>query len=205
MIVKLPESSKDITLYQYQKLVELLSRTDLSTTQLEDRKIHLFTGIRLNDIQNIVHSDREDMLVQIELALNEPSDFVNTFKIEDVEFGFITNFDKITSAEYFDLSKYGQEVETLHNLMAVLFRPIKQKAKLKLGAYSIEEYKGTEEWAEIMKLTPMNVVNGALFFFANLRNELMSCIQRYMTEEQKRGELQATISKSGDGTQPLMS
>ena len=203
MIVKLPESSKDITLYQYQKLVELLSRTDLSTTQLEDRKIHLFTGIRLNEIQNIVHSDREDMLVQIELALNEPSDFVNTFKIEDVEFGFITNFDKITSAEYFDLSKYGQEVETLHNLMAVLFRPIKQKAKLKLGAYSIQEYKGTEEWAEIMKLTPMNVVNGALFFFANLRNELMTCIRRYMTEEQKRVELQATTSKSGDGTQPL--
>ena len=202
MIVKLPESSKDITLYQYQKLVELLSRTDLSTTQLEDRKIHLFTGIRLNEIQNIVHSDREDMLVQIELALNEPSDFVNTFKIEDVEFGFITNFDKITSAEYFDLSKYGQEVETLHNLMAVLFRPIKQKDKLKLGTYSIEEYKGTEEWAEIMRLTPMNVVNGALFFFVILRNELMSCIQRYMTEEQKRGELQATISKSGDGTQP---
>ena len=48
---------------------------------------------------------------------NENTKNKPTFFIKDVEFGFIPNLDKITGAEYFDLSKYGQDNETLHNLM----------------------------------------------------------------------------------------
>lgn len=200
--IKLPENAKDITLYQYQKLVELLSREDLNKLQLENRKIHLFTGMKLADIELISHKDKEDILNQIEIALNEPYQFEQTFKIEDIEFGFIPNLDKITGAEYFDLNKYGESIETLHNLIAILFRPIKNKDAF--GNYSIVEYKGTEEMAEAMKLTPMNVVNGALFFFLNLRNELLSYIQRYTEQERAKAEQQVDILKSGDGMQPSM-
>lgn len=200
--IKLPENSKDITLYQYQKLVELLSREDLDKHNLDNRKLHLFTGMKIIDIDLIAQKDREEMLNQIEIALNEPFEFQQRFFIDEVEFGFIPNLDKITGAEYFDLSKYGESLETLHNLMAILFRPIKNKDPF--GSYSIVDYEGTEAMAEIMKLTPMNVVNGALFFFANLSNELLNYILKYTEEEQARGKQQVTTLKSGDGTQPSM-
>jgi len=202
-IVKLPENAKDITLYQYQKLVELLAREDLDKHNLDNRKLHLFTGLKITDIDLLTQKDREEMLNQIDIALNEPYQFEQTFYIDNIEFGFIPNLDKITGAEYFDLSKYGQDNETLHNLMAILFRPIINKDSF--GNYSIAEYKGTEEMAEAMRLTPMNVVNGALFFFANLRNELLNCILKYTEQEQVKVKQQVIISRSGDGMQPSMS
>jgi hypothetical protein len=202
MKIKLPEHNGDITLLQYQKYYELLQREGLDEFQINQRKVQIFTGIKPNEFNLITQKDIEEMLKQIDLALESTIEFVSTFKVDNVEFGFIPNFDKITGAEYFDLSKYGNDVETLHNLMAILFRPIKNKDVF--GNYSITNYNGTSERAEIMKLTPMNAVNGALFFFVNLRKELLSYTLRYMEEEQARENKRQTISKSGDGMQPLM-
>jgi hypothetical protein len=201
MKITLPESSADITLLQYQKYYDLLQR-DLDVYQFNQRKIQIFTGIKPNEFKAIKQKDLEDMLIQIDKGLETPAQFVNTFFIDDVEFGFIPNLDKITGAEYFDLSKYGTEVETLNNLMAVLFRPIKNKDAFK--NYSIVDYLGTSEWADIMKLTPMNVVNGALFFFLNLSTELVNYTQKYMQVEQVREKSPVTTLKSGDGMQPSM-
>ncbi len=202
MKIILPENSQDITLLQYQKYYDLLQREGLDTHQHNVRKIQIFTGLKPNEIDGLSKKDIDDMLIQIDIALNTPIEFVNRFTIEGIEFGFIT-LDKITGAEYFDLSKYKEDIETLHNLMAILFRPIKDKDSL--GNYSVVSYNGTSEWAELMKLTPMNVVNGALFFFVNLSNELLNYIQRFTEAEQAREELPLTTLKSGDGMQPLMS
>jgi hypothetical protein len=214
MKITLPESSADITLLQYQKYYDLLQR-DLDIYQFNQRKIQIFTGIKPNEFKAIKQKDLEDMLIQIDKGLETPAQFVNTFFIDDVEFGFIPNLDKITGAEYFDLSKYGQDVETLHNLMAILFRPIKEKDNIgwfkrlftkedNSSNYSIIPYNGTSEWADIMKLTPMNVVNGALFFFLNLSTELVNYTQKYMQVEQVREKSPVTTLKSGDGMQPSM-
>jgi len=202
MRIKLPEHSGDITLLQFQKYSDLINREGLDEYQINQRKIQIFTGIKPNEYSAISQKDIEEMLQQIDKSLETPFEFVNRFTIDDIEFGFIPNLDKITSAEYFDLQKYGVGVDTLHNLMAVLFRPIKNKNVLK--HYDIVDYNGTSEWAEIMKLTPMNVVNGALFFFLNLRTELLNYTQRFTEAEQVREGLQVTTLKNGDGMQPLM-
>jgi len=202
MKIILPENSQDITLLQYQKYYDLLQREGLDNNQHNVRKIQIFTGLKPNEIDGLSKKDIDETLEQIDIALNTPIEFVNRFTIEGIEFGFIT-LDKITGAEYFDLSKYKEDVETLHNLMAILFRPIKDKDTF--GNYSVVPYNGTSEWSELMKLTPMNVVNGALFFFVNLSHELLNYIRRFTEEEQVREELQVTTSRSGDGMQPLMS
>jgi len=201
MKVVLPEHSKDITLYQYQKYVELLQRTDLDAYQIDQRKIQIFTGVKPNEYEKLTQKDKEEMLEQIEIAINTPYEFENRFTMSGIEFGFIPNLDKTTAGEYFDLCKYGMEVETLHNLMAILFRPITNKSWTK--DYAIAEYKGTSDWAEAMKLTPMNIVNGALFFFLNLSTELTNFIQNLEVKEQARDKAQSNILKSGDGMQPL--
>lgn len=197
MKIILPESIADIKLYQFQKYSKLLEREDLTPVQFDKRKIEIFTGIERNRLDLISQKDYKEITEQIDLALNQTVEFKPTFFIQNVEFGFIPNLDKITSGEWRDLSIYGSDVEKMHNLMAVLFRPIKKKDVL--GNYSIINYEGTERYANIMLSMPLSIVNGALVFFSSLANELVNYTQKYMTEEQAKEKAQVITLKNGGG------
>lgn len=197
MKIIIPESLNDITLAQFQKYDALTKREDLDVYNFNKRKIEIFTGVKANDVDNIKQVDLEEILNTIDKALNQTTEFKPTFKINDVEFGFIPNLDDITGAEFSDLSLHGMEVESLNNVMAVLFRPIKKKDAF--GNYSIIKYQGTKLYADVMKYMPMSIINGALVFFSSLANELLICTQRFMKEEQARENQQAITSQSGVG------
>jgi len=184
MKVTIPTSIEDIKLHQFQKYSILLERTDLTEDQFDKRKVEIFTGLERNRLDLISQRDYKDIIEQIDLALNQSAVFKPTFFIDDVEFGFIPNLDKITAGEYRDLSVYGVDVQEMHKLMAVLFRPIKKKDVL--GNYDIINYEGTERYATIMKYMPLSIVNGALVFFSNLANELVNYTQKYMVVEQPK-------------------
>ena len=202
MKITIPESIADIKLHQFQKYNDLLLRDDLTQEQIDKRKIKIFCDIDEVKINLISLKDYKEIVTQIDLALNQTVEFQPTFFIKDVEFGFIPNFDKITQGEFIDISNYGTDINEMHKLMAVLFRPIKKKDSL--GNYEIIYYQGTEQYANIMKHTPMNIVNGALVFFSSLASELVNYTQKYMVVEQARVEVQATTSINGDGMQPSM-
>jgi hypothetical protein len=142
-------------------------------------------------------SDLEDIVQNIDIALNQEAKFQPTFKMGNIEFGFIPNFDDIKAKEYFDLTTYDTNPDTLHNLMAILFRQIKNKVG---SEYEIENYRGTKEWAEAMKQTPLSIVNGALVFFYNLAKELESYTLKSMAVAQMKTRQQATL-RSGAGMQ----
>jgi len=201
MKITIPETLKDITLGQFQKYSELIKREDLSDIELNRRKIHLFTGLDYNSVSNIKQYDAKEILETIDLALNQTVEFEPRFTMGGIEFGFVPNLDDITQGEFIDISTYGTEVETMHQLMAVLFRPIKNKDLL--GNYEVIPYEGTKQYANIMKAMPMHIVNGCLVFFSNLANELVSYTQKYMTEERAKEVQHQTIFKSGDGMQRL--
>jgi hypothetical protein len=185
MKLQLPENINEITLLQYQKYVNLL-KLELDVYSFTNRKIQIFTGLKITDCEKLTQLDIEEIVLQIDKALNEPVEFKQRFTIEGTEFGFIPNFskDKFQAKEWFDLTTYKEDVETLHKLMAILFRPIKNKDYL--GNYLIEDYKGTDEWSDIMKLTPLSAVNGSLLFFSNLANELINYTQKYTEAELAR-------------------
>ena len=203
MKVTIPESINDIALHQFQKYDLLLKRTDLTDEQFNVRKIEIFTGLDRKRIPLLSQKDYSEILILIDKALEQTTEFQPTFKIKDVEFGFIPNFDKITAGEYRDLTLYSQDIENMHKLMAVLFRPIKKRKWYqwfyKRNKYKIVEYNGTEKRAEVMKYMPLSIVNGALVFFSNLANELIEYTQKYTTEEQARESTPATTSKNGGG------
>ena len=203
MTVTIPQSIADIKLHQFQKYNELLLRDDLTQSQFDIRKVEIFTNIKRDEITLISSKDFVEISQQIDLALEQTVEFKPTFFIQDVEFGFITNFDKISQGEFIDISNYGTNIDEMHKLMAVLFRPIKKKDSL--GNYEIISYQGTEQYANIMKHTPMSIVNGALVFFSSLASELVNYTQKYMMEEQARDEVPATISTNGDGMLQSMS
>ena len=96
----------------------------------------------------------------------------------------IEALDNLTIAEFVDGSDVANKVEDLHKLMAILFRPIINKDTF--GNYSIAEYNGTKKYSDLMKEIPLNICDGALFFFINLSIELQNFIQKSMEEEQKR-------------------
>lgn len=197
MKITLPENIADITLDQFQKYSELVQRDDLSDYETNKRKIQIFTGISHKEAGQITAVDFEAILNQIDLALNQEAVFDPLFDMQGVKFGFIPNLDEITAGEFIDLSSYGTDTTKLHNTMAVLFRPIKNRDAF--GNYSIESYEGTKQYADVMKQMPLSIVNGALVFFLNLANELTIHTQRFMEAEQAKEAQQVTISKNGDG------
>jgi len=184
MKIILPENIDDITLEQFQKYHELMIREDLTDKQKNDRKISIFTGINHKQACDIASKDYNDILVQIDSALNQTVEFKNRFKIKDVEFGFIPNFDEITQGEYIDIKNYEIGIDKMHSLMAILFRPIKNKDPF--GNYTIVDYNGTKDYADVMKQMPLSIVNGALLFFLNLSNELLIHTLKFTREEQPK-------------------
>jgi hypothetical protein len=201
MKITLPENISDINLGTFQRYYELTTRTDLTEYQFNKRKIEIFTGLKRLDVDKIKRSDYEEINQQIDKALDQTVEFKPTFFIKDVEFGFIANLDEISAGEYIDLSKYGIEVSTMHNLMAVLFRPISKKDSF--NNYEVINYEGTKQYADIMKHMPLSIVNGALVFFSSLANELTSYTQRFMEVEQARENKRVNTLRNGDGMQRL--
>lgn len=217
MKITLPESIKDITLGQYQKfdvLYKRLEDKEIDEVEFLKRKISLFSGIPYSQINNVLRSDLEEVVEQVDKALAQDSEFEALFTLNDIEFGFVDNLHELAtvnkyglddekSGAYFDMSEYGTEVETLHKLMAVLFRPIKKKDKY--GNYKVEKYKGSAKYSELFKKMPLNVVNGSLVFFCNLSSELRIYIQKYTEAERVKEEKRVTTLKNGDGIAPSMS
>lgn len=200
MKVLLPENIQDITLDKFQKYSELLKREDLDEFQFTKRKVEIFTGIRYHDLNNISNKDFVEIVEQIDKALSVDVPFVDRFELNGIEFGFIPNFDKMTTKEFTDLSLYPlDEIETYHKLMAILFRPVINKDSFK--NYKIQDYNGTEKYSELMKQTPMHIVNGALVFFYSLAKELQKSTQKYMEQELRKVRKHPTTLVSGDGTQ----
>jgi hypothetical protein len=201
MKITIPENINDINLLQYQRYHELIAREGISDHDRNIRKIQIFTGLKAEQVKMISSTDYAEIISLIDLALASEHEFTPTFFIEDVEFGFVPNLDKITAGEFIDIEKYQGSLEDLHKLMAVLFRPIKKKDVF--NNYSIESYAGTEQFAEVMKLMPLSAVNGSLVFFSTLSNELLSYIQKFTNQEAEKGKKQASTFKSGGGMQPL--
>lgn len=207
----IPEDISDISLRQYQEyeaLNDKLIDESIDTEEYNKQKISLFSGIPYNRMGQVSYKDFASLLSDIDKALEQECNFVDRFFLDGIEFGFIPNFDKIASKEYFDMQAYSKEletgkgmpVETLHSLMAVLFRPVKNKDKLK--NYSIKEYNGTEKYGELMKQTPMHIVKGAIVFFLSLSKELQRHIQKCTAEEQVKERKRVTSLANGDGMTP---
>jgi len=122
-----------------------------------------------------------------------------TFSIKSQKFGFINDIENMSLGEYSDCDKYITDWEQMHRTMAVLYRPITSEIK---DQYTIREYDGTREFAELMRFMPLDIVFGALVFFYHLGNELLKSTRSYLVTETVEMILaeQDNSLNSGDGT-----
>ena len=197
--ITLPEDISDITLEQSQKYLSIIKREDISEFDKTKRIVTLFTGLKRREVELIDVGDYDVIVKQINKALDLDVSFENRFSINGVEFGFVPKLDDITAGEYIDLSSYGTTPDTLHKVMAVLFRPVILSDAF--GNYEIESYTANSDYADVMKQAPMNVVNGMLVFFCLLSSELQIHILKSTARVQAEAKLRQLItSRNGDGT-----
>jgi hypothetical protein len=198
----IPTSLNEIKLAQYQKFLSIVKENEESEF-LQQKMVQIFCGIDLKDVASIRYKDVAEINQNINNLFTQENKFIQRFKMGGVEFGFIPNLDEMTTGEYMDLDAYITDWDTMHNAMAVLYRPITNKLGNK---YQIEDYKGSITYADVMKHAPLDVVLGAMVFFYNLGNDLLSSTINYLEMNQ---EVQNILNKHnlenvGDGIQVSM-
>ena len=198
----IPTTLNDIKLAQYQKFLSI-AKDNEEGEFLQQKMVQLFCGIDLKDVAQIRYKDVAEITANINNLFTKENLFIQRFKMGGVEFGFIPNLDEMSTGEYMDLDTYITDWETMHNAMAVLYRPITNKLGNK---YQIEEYKGSVTYADVMRHAPLDVVLGAMVFFYNLGNDLLKSTINYL---ENNPEVQNILNKHnlenvGDGMQVSM-
>lgn len=200
--ISIPTSLSEITLEQYQKFLSI-AKDNQDTMFLNHKMIEIFCGVSLIEVSLMKVKDINDILLKIEQIFQTNSDkLIQTFKHNNVEYGFIPNLDEITLGEYTDLDTYISDWDNMHKAMAVLYRPVNNK----LGnSYTIKEYNGSHERCELMKTMPLDVVLSSVVFFYNLANELLKYTANYLEKDKRLQNLaeKHNLDLNGDGILPI--
>jgi hypothetical protein len=200
--VKVPTSLNEIPLKHY---VDFLNVQKGSNDEefIAQKMIEIFCGIRLADVAKIKMTSLNEMVQHFTDLFSQTPKFQQTFKVGDIEFGFIPNLEEISFGEYVDLESHLQSWDSYNKAMAVMYRPIKTRIKDK---YEIHEYTPSKDHQELMQFAPLDVCIAASVFFYNLGNELLTATLNYLEKQMKKDKsLSATLvkqlnlPKDGDG------
>jgi hypothetical protein len=199
--INVPESLNEITLYQYQKFEKLIQDNEASHF-VNQKTIEIFCNIELKDVARIRIADIDDLLAHLNNLLQAKSKLTRTFKLGVYEFGFIPKLEDMTSGEFIDLENYLSNTETLHQAMAVLYRPITSKVK---DLYTIEEYESSYKYSEALKYMPLDVALGSMLFFWTLHNDCVSGLMDFIQNEVEQSEqAKQLLEKNMDGINLFM-
>lgn len=191
----IPEGLNEITLDQYQRFVSLKSEDEMFIAQ---KAIEIFCNVPLIIVNNMPYKEVARISKRIFGYFEKKHSLKRKTRINGKEFGFIPNLEDITFGEYVDLDGTVADWETMHNAMAVLYRPITEEKK---ELYRIEEYESSHKYKDTMKQVTMDIVFGALVFFWTLGTELsIAMVDSLEKEQQKDTVAEPTSHESGDGT-----
>ena len=197
--VKVPTELKDIRLSQYQRFMKMAEEHKENEEYLAVATVAIFCDITDKQVRSMPINDFNDILSHIEQVFNVTPQLKRKVSLNGVKYGFIPKLDEISLDELADADSNIEKWDKMQEVMAVLYRPIKDEYK---DNYTIEEY--DIEKAEPLDLS-MDVVFGAIAFFLNLRKDLEIYIQSSITVEVERNRnIKRTLEKNGDGIRPFM-
>ena len=178
---ELISSWEDVTLEKWLQLVNSIEGTK---TQEAEATIAALSTIPKQLVKELPLSDVVVIMSKIaELQQKQNSSLKRIIEIDGVEYGFHPDFSEITLGEFADIETFiKNDIEKhLPELMAVLYRPIKEK---KNDVYIIEAYDGNISIrAEEMKKMSAEQVQSALRFFFALGKMLSKILPLYLMEK----------------------
>lgn len=208
MNINVPSSLHEITLGQYQHYVKVVrANSDDEGNIKEDKQdlvnqkcVEIFCDLEGEEYRQLPMSIAENIVRQITEIFKEDNPLYKRVTLLDgkkkIKLGFIPDLEEISIGEYIDLENTLWDVETLHQAMAVLYRPI----SMSIGQrYEIAKYTADQQYVTLMKAMPLSAALGAQVFFYNLGNELLNDITHSLMEEESLTHLARTSGKNGDG------
>ena len=185
---KLINSWEEVTLEKWLQLIdfETGTKTEEATetiAALSDIPRRLVKELALSDVANI-------MSKVAELQQKQDTKLKRIIEINDIEYGFHPDLDSISLGEYADIEQFIKNgIESnLPSLMAVLYRPIKEK---KNDIYIIDAYDGDIRMrTEEMKQMSAEQVQSALVFFYIFVKALCEILQSFSIQVQKETKTQ---------------
>ena len=168
--ITIPTSWNDVSVREYQYYAASIDKAT-TTRQKAIVAITAFCGLNEAEVPYLTQDSYEDIVKRLAWVQQPPEgdvDLVQTFEYDGIEYGFVPNWSKLTFGEFVDLEHYATEgrfVENLDRAMALMYRPIIEKAH---GHYRIEDYEIDEARIEVMRDMPMTIAVGAMVFFWNI-------------------------------------
>jgi hypothetical protein len=191
--IVIPTSLSEIPLMNYQKFIKLVEGSN-DEELIAQKSIEIFCGLNMKDVLQIKWSDVVGLANHFNELFQQKTEFKTTFKIKDMEFGFIPNLEEMSFGEYVDLDHNIGKIESFHKAMAVLYRPITKKTK---DTYEIMPYSGTDEFSELMKYAPLDIAMAASVFFYRLGNDLVQATLTSLEQEMTKNKELNTIIQNG--------
>ena len=162
--IEIPESINDIKLWHWQKYMSIV-KEDADVEFANRKALEIFYGIDGKHYTKLKVKDIDKIVSVLSDALREKPTLVTRFVLNDIEYGFIPDFDDMTFGEFVDLDKYSN-IKDYHKLMSILFRPIINDSK---GKYAIASYEGSNE---LLKDMPLGITLSATAFFLTIALQL---------------------------------
>jgi hypothetical protein len=195
---------------KFQQLQNLEHLTELGKAV---KTISIITGLNEEEILDWQPTDLRMIYDDVIKCMDGAESFYPIFEAPNGTLYGYSNINEMKLSEYMDLEKLCKNpTENLHEIMAVLYRPIKKhqlkdltwvvKHKFKIHQrkvgnifkyYTLEKYNShdRESNAELLKGMPVQFALGALGFFLGTGSGYLNLISPYSSEEERK-ELEMT-------------
>lgn len=192
--VNIPQDLSDITVSQFQRILQLQNETDFDIKAMAFCSI--IYGMTREQVKRSPRKELNFLVTTVEKLIHSEAEFTNRFTLDGIEYGFIPDLDRITAGEWVDLEEAGFHPERYCDLLSILYRPITETIGER---YLIEPYKAVNR-SEAFKKAPASLIVGALLFFYHIGMDCMLYIQ----SSQERTQISISSGKDsirdGDGT-----
>jgi hypothetical protein len=205
--INVPSTLNEIPLKHYQDFLNV-QKNSSDEEFVAQKMVEIFCGIRLIEVAKIKLTSLNELIAHFTTLFSQVPKFQPTFKIGDIEFGFIPELEEISFGEYVDLDSHLQSWDNFHKAMSVLYRPIKTRKGEK---YDIKDYDPNIDMQELMRFAPLDICIAASVFFWTLESDLLQATLNYLEKEiAKEKNLSLTLAKQlnlpkdGDGIKAFM-
>jgi len=221
---ELPTKFDEVSLGKYMDIIAI--QKELKPLDKMVAILSILTGLGEDDIKKI-SADQIGAINQhlTYLFKTQTHLLIDQIKIDGEWYGFNKRINDMSFGEYIDLEQFSNEdnsQKNLHMLMAILYRPIKQKKKSStlnnfvenyiyrkeriVSVYEIEEYKPEKvvERAELFKKhMKVDVVLGAMFFFTILKRIYIVNLKQSLTKKQMMKKVIEDMTALGISFKPI--